>query len=122
MLVRSCRPRTLTAYVRQLALLLPGEALGPAEGVAPPTWEMSIQNLCVRAMVLWHSSVRSRSASAAERSRFAAYAWLEADAIEGALDSHTCPLRAEKCQSEAARDCLYRWVSKFGYAQAMTVG
>lgn len=44
-------------------------------------------------MILWHTSVRNRSRNHLnyeERAQFAMNAWLEADAIEAALNQHTC--------------------------------
>lgn len=53
----------------------------------------NVWNLCFRAMILWHTSVRNRSRNHLnyeERAQFAMNAWLEADAIEAALNQHTC--------------------------------
>ncbi|RPD73973.1 hypothetical protein L226DRAFT_488145, partial [Lentinus tigrinus ALCF2SS1-7] len=77
------------------ALLFPGQVLS-LEGEAPIP-QNSVWNLCIRAMVLWHTSVRYRSnpaISLEERAQYAMNAWLEADAIETALKSHTCNLES----------------------------
>ncbi|KAI0718232.1 hypothetical protein C8T65DRAFT_737463 [Cerioporus squamosus] len=75
------------------ALLFPGEALCRAGEAAIP--QNNVWNLSIRAMVLWHTSVRYRSNPAIsfdERTQYAMNAWLEADAIENALKNHTCNL------------------------------
>ena len=77
----------------QYALLFPGQVLCLAG--AAPVAENNVWNLCIRSMVLWHTSVRYRSnpnISYEERAQFALNAWLEADAIENALKNHTCDL------------------------------
>jgi hypothetical protein len=48
-----------------------------------------------RTMLLWHSCLQIRrtpNANEAEMARFGVNAWLEADALEQAFDSHTCGL------------------------------
>ena len=60
-------------------------------------------------MVLWHTSVRFRSQQITgyeERARFATQTWLEADAIEAALDQHTCTI--EYGLMYQAREFLFR--------------
>ena len=43
-----------------------------------------------RTMLLWHACLRIRNVSDQERAIFAQSVWLEADAIENALNGHTC--------------------------------
>lgn len=55
----------------------------------------TIGSLNYRTMLLWHSCLRMRhdpTVSKAEIARFALDAWLEADVLEAALDSHGCDL------------------------------
>ncbi|TBU46253.1 hypothetical protein BD309DRAFT_858521 [Dichomitus squalens] len=78
---------------RNYAVLFPGEELGRL-GMAPVR-QNNVWNLCLRAMILWNTSVRRRSdpdIGPMERAEYALNAWLEADAIEAALDQHTCNL------------------------------
>lgn len=51
-----------------------------------------------------------RNAAPLERTRFAAYAWIEADIIENALKRHTCD--TSKCPYGASMDFLYRCVNE----------
>ncbi|KAI1786833.1 hypothetical protein LXA43DRAFT_1168655 [Ganoderma leucocontextum] len=77
---------------RNYAVLLPGEDSGKG-----PVWQSSVWNLCLRAMMLWNTSVRQRgdaTLSPQARAEYAMNAWLEAEAIEAALDQHTCHLDA----------------------------
>ena len=84
----------LTRYLAlQYALLFPGEEL--SRWAKAPVLQNNVWNLCLRAMILWNTSVRRRSdvtIGPMERAEYALNAWLEADAIETALDQHTCNL------------------------------
>ncbi len=85
--------RSRLADAVQYALLFPGEVL--CRSGAVPVSQNNVWNLSLRAMVLWHTSVRHRSnpsISFEERTQYAMNAWLEADAIENALKNHTCNL------------------------------
>ena len=91
----------------QISLLFPGEMLRDA-GVAP-IQRNGVWNLCIRAMVLWQSSMRMRydvTLDPQGRADFATNAWLEADAIETALNSHTCNLEAGTLYQ--AREYLFK--------------
>ena len=71
----------------------------------------SVWNLCIRAMVLWHASLRVRHDALLgpqERAEFATRAWLEADAIEAALNAHSCGLEAGNLYQ--AREYLFKCV------------
>lgn len=76
-----------------IALLFPGEAMVShyeAYLVKDTVWA-----LIYRTVLLWHSCLRMRSdrdASEAERASFGMNAWLEADQLERAFDSHSCGL------------------------------
>lgn len=59
------------------------------------SWQSNVWNLCLRAMILWNTSVRQRgnaTLTPQARAEYAMNAWLEADAIEAALNLHTCYL------------------------------
>ncbi|OBZ70654.1 hypothetical protein A0H81_09165 [Grifola frondosa] len=89
------------------ALLFPGEHLKRKHGLPSPPSKNSIWALFVRIMLLWHSCVRMRSdpsLSDAEKAQFAITAWLEMDAIEDAMDRHTCGTSYISCRD--ARYCL----------------
>ncbi|OBZ71009.1 hypothetical protein A0H81_09136 [Grifola frondosa] len=75
------------------ALLFPGEHLEQKEGFPTPPSKDSAWALYMRILLLWHSCVRMRlnpSLNDAEKAQFAVTAWLEMDAIEDAMDRHTC--------------------------------
>ncbi|KAH9924621.1 uncharacterized protein BXZ73DRAFT_50427 [Epithele typhae] len=85
---------------RNFAIMFPGDVLRHL-GVIP-LLQYNVWNCCLRSMILWHSSVRMRSdpnVEPTERAQFATQAWLEADAIEAALNAHSCGLEA---------GCLYQ--------------
>lgn len=64
-----------------------GSPTAPTYYVTETVWA-----LYARAMLLWHACLRIRDVSAQERAVFAQAVWLEAGAIERALDAHTCQL------------------------------
>jgi hypothetical protein len=62
-----------------------------------------------RALMLWHSCTRMRKnvhATDHEKSQFAMKVWLEADALEAALNSHTCGL--ERASIFQAREFIFK--------------
>ncbi|KAJ7288164.1 hypothetical protein C8J57DRAFT_1279278 [Mycena rebaudengoi] len=74
------------------ALLFSGEAMNhsPSASAKDTIWA-----LYERAFLLWHACIKTRndsSATIAEKGDFAIKAWLEADAIEDALNKHTCTI------------------------------
>ncbi|KAF8555733.1 hypothetical protein OG21DRAFT_1507366 [Imleria badia] len=74
------------------ALLFPGEAMRSPNG---HSGKDTVWSLNYRTMLLWHSCLRMRynpSVSKAEMARFGMDAWLEADVLEAALNSHGCDL------------------------------
>ncbi|KAG1745927.1 uncharacterized protein EDB91DRAFT_1049694 [Suillus paluster] len=77
------------------ALLFPGEALGLSSMTSDHSGKDTMWALIHRTMLLWHSCLQMRRTSSlneAEMARFELNAWLEADALEKALDAHTCGL------------------------------
>ncbi|KAI0718234.1 hypothetical protein C8T65DRAFT_639443 [Cerioporus squamosus] len=87
------------------ALLFPGEALAMHGVPVPPN---SVWTLYLRSMLLLHSCVRKRadmSLSESQRAQFAMNAWLEIDALENALNQHTCDL--ERNMGFQAREMIF---------------
>ncbi|KAI0632142.1 hypothetical protein C8Q77DRAFT_1060620 [Trametes polyzona] len=83
---------------RNYALLFPGESLAYSDGsgdmpAIPPPDKDSVWALYTRAMLMWNSCIRMRADTTlpdAEKAAFAVSAWKEIDAIEEALERHTC--------------------------------
>ena len=95
----------LTCFPPQYTLLFPGETLAMS-GV--PVHANNVWTLYLRSMLLLHSCVRKRgdlTLSDSERATFAMQAWLEVDAIENALNQHTCEL--ERNFGYQAREMLF---------------
>ncbi|KAI8971146.1 hypothetical protein BD414DRAFT_226070 [Trametes punicea] len=93
---------------RNYALMFPGESLAMTRAPVQPN---NVWTLYLRAMLLIHSCVRvraDRNLDDAQRAHFAMKAWLEIDAIEDALDQHTCGL--ERNFGFQAREVLFRCV------------
>ncbi|KAF8635939.1 hypothetical protein AX15_000110 [Amanita polypyramis BW_CC] len=78
------------------ALLLSGEYTARLSGLLPvPASKDTIWALYDRSYLLWHACVRMRddeTVPEAEKAQFALKAWLEADALETALNKHNCNL------------------------------
>ncbi|OJT02079.1 hypothetical protein TRAPUB_7495 [Trametes pubescens] len=90
---------------RNFALLFPGEALARAGTPVPPN---NVWTLYLRSMLLMHACITSRAdtrTSEAERAQFAMRAWLEIDALELALEQHSCGL--ERYFGFQAREMLF---------------
>ncbi|KAI0823181.1 hypothetical protein BC628DRAFT_1385050 [Trametes gibbosa] len=86
-------------------LLLPGEALARS---GAPVEQNDIWALFLRAMILWHTGIRMRTERLMpdlQRAQFAIDAWLEADAVEAALNLHTCDLESRLAYQ--AREFLF---------------
>ncbi|EGN98357.1 hypothetical protein SERLA73DRAFT_123675 [Serpula lacrymans var. lacrymans S7.3] len=77
-------------------LLFPGEALTRSQALTSnQSPKDTVWALYYRTMLLWHSCLGIRldpNATEEEKARFGVNAWLEADALDKALDSHTCGL------------------------------
>lgn len=61
--------------------------------VHSPSAKDTIWALYDRSFLLWHACIKMRNdttAPVADKGQFAIKAWLEADAIEEALNRHTC--------------------------------
>ncbi|KAJ7367084.1 hypothetical protein DFH08DRAFT_679593 [Mycena albidolilacea] len=76
------------------ALLFSGEAMVHSPSmIHAPSPKDTIWALYDRAFLLWHACIKMRndkSAPVLDKGQFAVKAWLEADAIEEALNRHTC--------------------------------
>ncbi|KAJ6585157.1 hypothetical protein B0H19DRAFT_1108565 [Mycena capillaripes] len=80
--------RLFIADPSNYALLFSGEAM-----VHSPSAKDTIWALYERSFLLWHACIKMRNdttAPVADKGQFAIKAWLEADAIEEALNRHTC--------------------------------
>ncbi|KAJ7095744.1 hypothetical protein B0H15DRAFT_774458 [Mycena belliarum] len=72
------------------ALLFSGESLDHSPAAKDTIWALHD-----RSFLLWHACIKMRndaSASVSDKGQFAIKAWLEADAIEQALNRHTCDI------------------------------
>ncbi|KAF8442969.1 hypothetical protein L210DRAFT_3534542 [Boletus edulis BED1] len=86
-------------------LLFPGEALRSSNG---HSGKDTIWSLNYRTMLLWHSCLRmiyNPSVSEVELTRFGLDAWLEADVLEAAFNSHGCDL--ERASLFQGREYLF---------------
>ncbi|KAH9176032.1 hypothetical protein EDB89DRAFT_1846911 [Lactarius sanguifluus] len=78
------------------SILFPGESLLPLHSQAHPDsrgGKDTVWALYLRAMLLWNACVRMRhdvTASDHDRTEFAMRTWMETEAIEKALQQHTC--------------------------------
>ncbi|KAH9922814.1 uncharacterized protein BXZ73DRAFT_91534 [Epithele typhae] len=96
---------------RNCRLLFPGESLTHADDApaVPPPDKESVWALQVRTMLLWNSCVRLRAEpdalADADKTRFAAAAWAEAEAIEDALGAHACGI--ERAYLFQGRELLF---------------
>jgi hypothetical protein len=96
----------LTEFVSQFALLFTGESIATQGGRGSKD---TIWALYDRSILLWHSCMQMRhdpTATESEKAHFGVSAWLEADAIESALNKHTCDL--ERNFIYAGREYLFR--------------
>ncbi|KAG6377047.1 hypothetical protein JVT61DRAFT_1096 [Boletus reticuloceps] len=87
------------------ALLFPGEAIRCSNG---HSGKDTIWSLNYRTMLLWHSCLRmfyNPSISEVELTRFGLDAWLEADVLEAAFNSHGCDL--ERASLFQGREYLF---------------
>ena len=97
----------------QYALLFPGESLTRVDGSpdTPPPSKDSVWALYMRAMLLWNSCIRLRtdtSLADTDKAQFALAAWTEIDAIEEALERHTCGI--ERSFLFQGRELLFKCV------------
>jgi hypothetical protein len=92
----------------QYALLFSGESITRSSSGMFDA-KATVWALYDRAALLWHSCVRMRHDRAAtdqEKSHFAFASWLEADAIEAALNKHACGL--ERAFLFTGREYLFK--------------
>ncbi|KAF9485849.1 hypothetical protein BDN70DRAFT_795185 [Pholiota conissans] len=77
------------------ALLFSGESVARSPALSKQSPKDTIWALHDRSFLLWHGCIRMRNnhhATDNEKSEFAVRAWLEADALEQALNRHTCSI------------------------------
>ena len=75
----------------QVHNIFPGENLMDLLPSPPSASKLdTVWALYARAILLWHACLRIRNVSDRERALFAQSVWLEAEAIENALDGHSC--------------------------------
>ncbi|KAI5121039.1 hypothetical protein M0805_008615 [Coniferiporia weirii] len=70
--------------------IFPGQNLTGFSPADSSSQSETVWALYARSMLLWHTCLRVRTVCESERAVFAHSLWLEADAIETALDGHTC--------------------------------
>jgi hypothetical protein len=102
------------AICSQFALFFNGEATCRAVGERKAgESKETVWALYNRLMLLWHSCLRTRvdnTLSYPDKAQFAMAAWLELDAIEEALDSHTCEL--ERAFMFQGREVIFKYVER----------
>ncbi|KAM6494149.1 hypothetical protein JOM56_010510 [Amanita muscaria] len=91
------------------ALLFSGMSLARSSALPPgKSSKDTVWALYDRSFLLWHGCARMRydqNVPDADKAQFAVKAWLEADALEAALDKHTCNL--ERAFLYQAREYLF---------------
>ncbi|KAE9405655.1 hypothetical protein BT96DRAFT_915878 [Gymnopus androsaceus JB14] len=90
------------------ALLFSGESICRSPSLSPSAAKDTVWALYDRSFLLWHICARVRtdtSMSDVEKGQFAVKAWLETDAIEKALNKHTCGI--EKAYIFQGREYLF---------------
>lgn len=104
--VLSCRP----SNARQYALLFSGESVARSPHSALHTGKQTIWALFDRAFLLWHGCTKMRNdkkIAEMDKAHFAVKAWLEADALEHALNKHTCAI--ERSFIFQAREYIFKY-------------
>ncbi|KAF8742621.1 hypothetical protein AX14_003252 [Amanita brunnescens Koide BX004] len=88
-------PELFISNPANYALLFSGESTARSAISSFQSSKETVWALYDRCYLLWHGCVRMRNDTTvpdAEKSQFAIKAWLEADALEAALNRHTCDL------------------------------
>ncbi|KAF9454801.1 hypothetical protein P691DRAFT_716672 [Macrolepiota fuliginosa MF-IS2] len=97
------------------ALLFSGESIAKSPALSTSSKD-TIWALQDRCFLLWHGCIRMRtdqSATDAENAQFATRAWLEADALEAALNRHTCSI--ERAFLFQAREYIFNTRMSISY-------
>ncbi|KAK7048512.1 Zn(2)-C6 fungal-type domain-containing protein [Favolaschia claudopus] len=109
------RSHTVSLFIADpsnYALLFSGEAMVHSPNVVhTPSPKDTIWALYDRAFLLWHACIKIRNDTAApvaDKGHFAIKAWLEADAIEEALNRHTCGI--ERAFVYLGREYIFKCV------------
>ena len=77
------------------ALLFSGESVARSPNSSSNTGKQTIWALFDRAFLLWHGCLKMRNdnkVAEVDKAHFAVKAWLEGDALEQALNKHTCSI------------------------------
>lgn len=93
----------------QVALLFPGEPISTQFVDSNHSVKNTVLSLIYRTVLLWHGCLQMRSDVTVpdrERATFGINAWLKADALEQAPDSHTHGL--ERIYLYQSRECLFK--------------
>ncbi|KIK57175.1 hypothetical protein GYMLUDRAFT_75693 [Collybiopsis luxurians FD-317 M1] len=101
-------PGLFIANPANFALLFSGESIYRSPSLSPSAAKDTIWALYDRSFLLWHTCARVRAETSmndVEKGEFAVKAWLEADAIENALNKHTCAI--EKAYVFQGREYLF---------------
>ncbi|KAF5344976.1 hypothetical protein D9757_013784 [Collybiopsis confluens] len=101
-------PGLFIADPGNFALLFSGESIYRSPSLSPSTAKDTVWALYDRSFLLWHICARVRAEttmSDVEKGEFAVKAWLETDAIERALNKHTCAI--EKTYIFQGREYLF---------------
>ena len=99
----------------QYALLFSGESVArsPSSTLSCSSKD-TIWALHDRCFLLWHACIHTRldtRATDSEKANFGVKAWLEADALESALNKHTCTI--ERAFIFQAREYIFKYVRQY---------
>lgn len=101
--------KVLTRFIKY-ALLFSGESIAYSPALSSShSSKDTIWALYDRSFLLWHGCIRMRNDTRAtdiDKAEFAVKAWLEADALESALNRHTC--RIERAFIFQAREYIFK--------------
>ncbi|KXN93397.1 Glucose transport transcription regulator RGT1 [Leucoagaricus sp. SymC.cos] len=112
---RSHNPDLFIADPSNYALLFSGESIARSPSLSTSSKD-TIWALQDRCFLLWHACIRMRTgplASDATKAQFATKAWLEADALEAALNKHTCSI--ERAFIYQAREYIFNTRMSISY-------
>ena len=104
-----------TFFFFQYALLFSGESVARSpDSTLSFSSKDTIWALHDRCFLLWHACIHTRldtRATDSEKANFGVKAWLEADALESALNKHTCTI--ERAFIFQAREYIFKYVRQY---------
>lgn len=112
---RTHAPNLFIADPANYALLFSGESIARSPSLSTSSKD-TVWALQDRCFLLWHACIRMRtdlSVSDATKAQFATKAWLEADALEAALNKHTCSI--ERAFIYQAREYIFNTRMSISY-------